>query len=1174
MGKKKSPSAHGNPAKGRKKNRRKQTTSKTVQEEPPSAEIEQVLNAAESIPETSTHSDISTPVNSSTAPLNTGDNTPTTEFLEIREVPKSHADLENAVPPVANNDPLPSTSSLHHHHLSSGIGRRSVLKPVVSEEENIDDGGVSHIKKMLKRPVTLIETSSKPRSNMARKSITIGASQGKTGLYTLSPTMTNCDTEMELGSEFEVVLEDGTHKKRTVSLTTNLTSHRYSTSPYKVPTAHQSRDNDPLLSYSNIGSSDEESDPLKRRSRNSWNLSRLRLSTIQKNVLKGALAYFLTAMLTFVPYIRNNLFDEQSTHVAAISVLFFNPARPLGALLEEAKYGICGIIFGTLVGISSLLTTIGWNMYFPLELQWWTKVINLVFWCGGTAFIMAYYKARIGKPTIYTGVACANILIFILLVRCTSKPEPFLDTNTIIATVKGMVSGVLIALFVSFNIFPENASDNLRTDISKTLQSFRTLLKLLTKTFLMDPGLDHAAIQKLLDEHRNSITSLKKSLGEASNEFHKPQVSSRINIYSQIVASLNQLTQHLGGLSSSVSHQMEVLGKQDSEYGSTSQKRAEAEMLQEFIYYVGPPMRSLAFTCKQTIMKLEDCFQQSKHIPDVSPFHQLSVNLSEALAVFERSQSLAVTGLYKRAKFDGRPNEEVFLVYFFVFSLQEFTRELGSVVKSVESLWKSHRMPEAYHRDQEYYNYITDEKYPALDLGTTHGLHTPEPHSGALKLSHFAWKFFSWFRTFEAKFALKTAIATTLLMLPAFHDEWRSTYYGYRGEWALISLGVAMVPSVGGSNMIGMYRLLGTFFGGIFSYGVYALFPAYGPVMAAIVFLFAIPCYYIILYTKHPLGAQFSLLTLANILLNGYAPAKGEPPHDIGTLAFKRVLAVSTGVIFGLIFTNYVWPYEARVELRKELSQFFLRISELYHKLVAMYSSEDNESNGDTLEGSSNVPINIDKNREIKEFLDLELQLQLALLNLHVLLSQTSHEPRLKGPYPQSTYKLILVSCQNLLDKLLAMRIAVTKEVWFQSVREDFVMPVNDERKQMVGCILLSFYIFASALRIKTPLPPYLPPANEARQRLVARIRELPVVKMRHVYGNDAHYIFYYAYVLVLEDVIREIDKIGTYMKLLFGCVGGAQFEGYFRTPTFSDDFSRKHSVASINSQDIQSYRY
>ena len=40
----------------------------------------------------------------------------------------------------------------------------------------------------------------------------------------------------------------------------------------------------------------------------------------------------------------------------------------------------------------------------------------------------------------------------------------------------------------------------------------------------------------------------------------------------------------------------------------------------------------------------------------------------------------------------------------------------------------------------------------------------------------------------------------------------------------------------------------------------------------------------------------------------------------------------------------------------------------------------------------------------------------------------------------------------------------------------------------MVGNIILYFSTLAAAFRLKAPLPPYLPPAEQSRQRLVCGI--------------------------------------------------------------------------------------
>ena len=153
-----------------------------------------------------------------------------------------------------------------------------------------------------------------------------------------------------------------------------------------------------------------------------------------------------------------------------------------------------------------------------------------------------------------------------------------------------------------------------------------------------------------------------------------------------------------------------------------------------------------------------------------------------------------------------------------------------------------------------------------------------------------------------------------------------------------------------------------------------------------------------------------------------------------------------------------------------------------------------------------------------------ELHLQIKLIELQGLLSQTQHEPRLKGPFPVQLYRGVLISLQTILDKLHSMRCVTTREEWYffellgcrcwfidlvgryTSVRQDFILPVNKERHAMVGNIILYFSTLASAFQLKMPLPPYLPPAEESRQRLVSLFLSISLVRVLKYEGRLMRY--------------------------------------------------------------------
>jgi hypothetical protein len=72
-------------------------------------------------------------------------------------------------------------------------------------------------------------------------------------------------------------------------------------------------------------------------------------------------------------------------------------------------------------------------------------------------------------------------------------------------------------------------------------------------------------------------------------------------------------------------------------------------------------------------------------------------------------------------------------------------------------------------------------------------------------------------------------------------------------------------------------------------------------------------------------------------------------------------------------------------------------------------------------------------------------------------------------------------------------------------------------------------------------MPPYLPPAEQMRQRLVDAIRRLDVVKRRSVRGGGRHLLFF-AYALAMQVSLHAISPDRLFVVaygILFMMVGG-----------------------------------
>ncbi|KAG1458711.1 hypothetical protein G6F46_006619 [Rhizopus delemar] len=936
-------------------------------------------------------------------------------------------------------------------------------------------------------------------------------------------------------SEIDVVLDDGTLQKRTVSLSTLPEDDEliHPDDPTAVDDESQEIAHMPLLSgqkkksYSSIANSEESStsnedsdhysdnstrNPFRARSTGGYKplsssanhpatdkklmtlfsfIKRpLQLTPQQKLVLKCSFAYILGCLFTFVPKLNALIGNNRvSSHLVATATVFFNPAKSLGGMVEASLYGWGYTLFAVTVCLGSMVTT---DFFVDRHLTLLAHTLSLGFWLAGATFVVAFLKAHWNKPPVATD---------------DDLPE-----------------------------FTANKS-----------------------------------LQTAIESHRSSFTSLQKSLQEAKLEvIWNGEMRGCTLEYDAVVKSMQRLAQSVGGLKSSCGLQFEWMKKTKKKDGwnikvdrhrqklqnefkkerqeETESKGEQDGALTEFIRTIRQPLKSLAYTCKQTLLHLQIEFSDN---PRTGPSDEtLKANLVKAIALFEVSQRQAVQRLNRHRRHHPSeddsyiPKDDAFLVYFFVFNLMEFARELISLVESVQtlSLAKEKRrgvvlwiMDVLTQRKGETDDGTVKLKTPQFVPNERHKintLHTPVPKTKWRRIVLRAWRAFSLFKLQKIRYAVKATIAAVLLATPAFLPSTGPWFRQWRMEWALITLMVVMTPTVGGTNLVAIYRIFSTMLGCFVAMFLYLLFPDNMYPLILCTWLFSIPNFWMILHHKHGKFGQFTLLAYNLVMLNKYNDRDAHQV-EVTWLALTRCLSILVGVIFGLFVTAYVWPYEARVELRKGVSDLLLRLAWLYQKLVAVYSERH--------------PVRSTKweQAEVKEqrlqtaqaFLDSELHLQRTLLELQGLLAQTPNEPRLKGAFPVDMYKKILSSCQNITDKFSSLRTVILKDAWFEEVQQDFIMPVSQERREVVGNVLLYFYILASAMRLKTPLPPYLPPAREAWKSLILRLRKLPVVQSKQVLEKDHVYLFYYAYVTVLEDIIRELDELGKNLTLLFGAI-------------------------------------
>ncbi|KAG6842094.1 hypothetical protein C0991_002748 [Blastosporella zonata] len=850
--------------------------------------------------------------------------------------------------------------------------------------------------------------------------------------------------------------------------------------------------------------------------------------TLYRNVLKCAIAYFVASLFTFNPFFADILSKITaygdisgvpgrrepfpSGHMVATIAVYYNPAKTMGGMIEADIFCLVGLLFAAFVCLCSM------NMFWWLELSpgcEWLGDLVAILWIGISMSIVSWSKVWMANPSFNTACSMATIIISVVIVK-----EGGLSTLLQVTTI--VICGSLVSNLVCYLIWPQSAIDNLQNNMTKTLDSFSTVLSMLTNTFLLEGGVHNKAhldkMQGAVENHQTSFTSLKKSIFEARTEWFLrgdpagalPDDTGK-QAYEDAVDSLNRLGQHLNGLRSGTRLQYDLTKAgvvksrrrkhkkhhnrpmefelSTSEDEETAMLKAAAIMFGGLVDDLGPPLKALSGACTTSLKRLREAFEQSKSqrrkkgtLFRQDEFLGLVDGIEQALVRFESTSNHALLRWYRKG--DGPPISR--------------PRSIASLRGSVYS---------SRGDDLDALLVGGDNEQVFLVYLWVHVLSFILNHLKTMPSFIFTLQEFA-----------REVVSLVDAMGRIYHYEQDCISRGR--WWKHIRHPFPSFPKVQPHAPNTMQTPPSDELGAIGRF-------------------------------KQAVWKFGTRLTERDANYN-----LRQTDLSVVNVAGHRALAVTAGVLWAAFISRFWWPAEARRELSRALGEFCLNIGWLYTRLVASNSFAPeyrSEADGDEHEmTSANVtaPSQSTKlNNSIKEFMSMELHLQIKLIELQGLLAQTQHEPRLKGPFPILLYRGILTSLQTILDRLHSMRCVTTREEWYTSVRQDFIIPVNKERHEMVGNIILSLSTLASAFRLKAPLPPYLPPVEKSRQNLVDAIRRLDVVRNRDIKGSRQ--LLFFAYALTMKGVTDELETLGRTMQETFGVIGGSadEFEALFMYP-------------------------
>ena len=406
--------------------------------------------------------------------------------------------------------------------------------------------------------------------------------------------------------------------------------------------------------------------------------------------------------------------------------------------------------------------------------------------------------------------------------------------------------------------------------------------------------------------------------------------------------------------------------------------------------------------------------------------------------------------------------------------------------------------------------------------------------SRKVKLRFKLWNFLHDLQGFETRFAFKVSLITTLLSVPAWHEQSRGWWNAYESWWTVVTLWLMMHPRVGGTFQDLIVRVFYAAIGAIWAGFAYAAGNGNPYVIAVFAAFFMIPLIHRFTQSSHPRSGVVGCISFTVVSLGLYTEG-GKP--SVVVFAWTRGVAFVVGVVAALLVNWILWPFIARHELRKSLSAMMLYSAILYRSVVAkyIYYAEGQEPGQEDIARSEM----------------LEGRLREGFVRIRQLMELTRHEIRLRAPFDPLPYSALIDACERFYEHLVEVR---QSSVYFQphmlANSPAATKSLMEPRRDAVAVILMNLYILACALRHDRPVPRYLPSAAAARQRLLDRMELVEaeqeartVEEVRSGKTRRWADIYHYAYSSALTDIVDQLQRLQKYTKEICGEVGFDEFE-------------------------------
>ncbi|KAJ9422163.1 hypothetical protein QL093DRAFT_2306178 [Fusarium oxysporum] len=286
-------------------------------------------------------------------------------------------------------------------------------------------------------------------------------------------------------------------------------------------------------------------------------------------------------------------------------------------------------------------------------------------------------------------------------------------------------------------------------------------------------------------------------------------------------------------------------------------------------------------------------------------------------------------------------------------------------------------------------------------------------------------------------FGIKVGIGALLWAMLAFIPSTRPIYQTWRGEWGLLSFMIVAAMTTGSANTTGTARFKGTLIGAAFAVVCWTVSQGNGIALVFLGGLVALFNFYVILVIKKaPLGR---IALIQPLILD---------------IAWHRVIAVTLGIVWGIVVCRVLWPISGRKKFREGLSVLYLQMGLIWKRGPLTVSLNKDSTHNNTL----------DYMREGEQ-----AALQRYAFKLASLRTAAKSEFELRGPFPDAAYGRIMRSTKNMLNGFYAMRLITSKRNQLTEGERALLEYTSTERALLCQRICHVFQVIASCLMLEYP---------------------------------------------------------------------------------------------------------